>query len=148
MIRKLSLVVVLFWGGVGLIALADGRHSSGRPLPKMPEINRPILFNSPQADRILTALQVFPADNPWNTDVSKWPLHPNSKNIIASIGADKPFRYNTDMRFILVPPVKRKSGSTSRPTPTNRTRGHSQYPTICPLKVGRLTTNTRRRCAA
>ena len=29
---------------------------------------------------------VFPADNPWNTDVSSWPVHPNSANFIASIG--------------------------------------------------------------
>ncbi len=77
MIRKQYLVVVLFWSGAALIVLADDKHPSGRPLPKMPEINRPVMFNTPEADRILAALQVFPADNPWNTDVSKWPLHPN-----------------------------------------------------------------------
>jgi hypothetical protein len=70
----------------------------------MPEITKPILFNTPEADRILEALQVFPPDNPWNADVSNWPLHPNSKNIIASIGPEKPFRYNLDMGFVLVPP--------------------------------------------
>ena len=32
--------------------------------------------------------QVFPADNPWNTDISSYPVHPNSANFIASIGAD------------------------------------------------------------
>ena len=70
----------------------------------MPEIARPILFDTPEADRILEALQVFPPDNPWNRDVSAWPLHPNSSRIIASIGADKPLRYNPDMGFVLVPP--------------------------------------------
>jgi Big-like domain-containing protein len=30
---------------------------------------------------------VFPANNPWNTDVSSWPVHPNSANFIASIGS-------------------------------------------------------------
>jgi hypothetical protein len=30
--------------------------------------------------------QVFPADNPWNTDISAYPVHPNSANFIASIG--------------------------------------------------------------
>ncbi|WP_158602359.1 stalk domain-containing protein [Cohnella endophytica] len=34
------------------------------------------------------ALQVFPKDNPWNTDISKYPVHPNSKQFIASIGAN------------------------------------------------------------
>ena len=54
---------------------------------KMPPITKPILFCTPEADAICSALEVFPADNPWNQVVSDWPLHPNSKNIIASIGA-------------------------------------------------------------
>jgi hypothetical protein len=29
---------------------------------------------------------VFPADNPWNTDISDYPVHPNSDNYVASIG--------------------------------------------------------------
>ena len=70
----------------------------------MPEITRPVPFDTPEADRILEALQVFPPDNPWNRDVSAWPVHPDSRKIIASIGPDKPMRYNPDMGFILVPP--------------------------------------------
>lgn len=31
---------------------------------------------------------VFPADNPWNTDISEYPVHPNSDAYIASISAD------------------------------------------------------------
>jgi hypothetical protein len=31
-------------------------------------------------------LQIFPADNPWNTDISKEQTDPNSDNLIASIG--------------------------------------------------------------
>ncbi len=31
--------------------------------------------------------QVFPADNPWNTDISGYPVHPDSDAFIASIGA-------------------------------------------------------------
>jgi hypothetical protein len=70
---------------------------------KMPAITRPVLFNTPEADAILSALEVFPPDNSWNQVISDWPLHPNSSNIIASIGPEKPFRYNPDMGFILVP---------------------------------------------
>lgn len=33
-------------------------------------------------------IQVFPADNPWNTDISNEDADPNSDNIIASIGND------------------------------------------------------------
>jgi hypothetical protein len=34
----------------------------------------------------LSELQVFPPNNPWNTDISNYPVHPNSANFIASIG--------------------------------------------------------------
>ncbi len=34
-------------------------------------------------------MQIFPLDNPWNTDISGYPLHPNSDHFIASIGAEK-----------------------------------------------------------
>jgi len=33
-------------------------------------------------------LLIFPADNPWNTDISKESVDPNSDNIIAGIGSD------------------------------------------------------------
>jgi hypothetical protein len=69
-----------------------------------PKIEAPILFNTPEADRILADLQVFPPDNPWNEDISGLPLHPNSKNLVASVGLDKPLAYNLDMGFVLVPP--------------------------------------------
>lgn len=35
----------------------------------------------------IAGCQVFPADNPWNRDISKDPLHPNSATYVASIGA-------------------------------------------------------------
>ncbi|MBL8232794.1 MAG: hypothetical protein JNL98_30120 [Bryobacterales bacterium] len=72
--------------------------------PAMPRITQPVLFGAPEADRILSALQVFPPDNPWNRDISNRPVHPDSARIIASIGADKPLGYNLDMNFVIVPP--------------------------------------------
>jgi hypothetical protein len=33
---------------------------------------------------------VFPADNPWNTDISKLPVHPESQVWLESVGLDKP----------------------------------------------------------
>ena len=71
---------------------------------KMPKITRPVEFNSPEADAILSALEIYPPDNAFNQLIDDWPLHPNSSNIIASIGADKPFRYNPDMGFVIVSP--------------------------------------------
>jgi hypothetical protein len=74
----------------------------------MPSIVRPVMFDTPEADAILSALEVFPPDNPWNQVVSDWPVHPNSQNLIASIGPQKPLRCNTDMGFILVPPNQKR----------------------------------------
>ena len=57
-------MLTLFMGSLIVI------HSSWRPgavspvdipadRPKMPEVTRPVLFNTPEADKILAALQVF-----------------------------------------------------------------------------------------
>lgn len=73
-----------------------------------PLLTKPLMFDTAAADAILANLQVFPANNAWNRDITNWPLHPNSANIIASIGPDKVFRYNTDMAFVLVPSTQRK----------------------------------------
>jgi hypothetical protein len=116
MIRKLLLCGFLFACAVGASVSCSERReespgdkpSSERTRSKVPEISKPVMFDTPEADRLLESLQVFPADNPWNTDISKWPLHANSKKIIASIGENKPFRYNPDMSFILVPPDQKK----------------------------------------
>lgn len=37
----------------------------------------------------LAGCPIFPADNPWNQDVSKLPVHPNSATYINSIGASR-----------------------------------------------------------
>jgi len=75
---------------------------------KMPAITAPVLFNTPEADAILSALEVYPPDNAWNLVVEDWPLHANSKNLVASVGVDKPLRYNPDMGFVLVPPDQKR----------------------------------------
>ena len=61
------------------------------------------MFNTPKADKILAALQVFPPDNPWNEDISKRPVLSNSAAMIATIGPAKKLAYNRDMSFIMVP---------------------------------------------
>jgi len=75
---------------------------------KMPKIDKPVMFDTPEADAILTALEIFPADNPWNTEIESWPLHSKSRELIESVGANKPLRYNPDMAFILVSPDQNK----------------------------------------
>ena len=85
------------------VKLAHAIEAAGkRPHQQSP--TTPLLFDTPEADNVLRTLQVFPADNPWNEDISKRPVHPDSAAIIRSIGADKPLGYNLDMNFVLVPP--------------------------------------------
>jgi hypothetical protein len=89
-----------------LISCSDGMRSQAQQA--IPEIKQPVMFNTPEADRILSALQVFPRNNPWNEDISNRPVRANSKNIIDSVGAEKPLAYNSDMGFILVPPDQKR----------------------------------------
>jgi hypothetical protein len=102
---------------LALAACAPEAASAPKPPPPAPPAPKPpapppapatIRFDSPEADAVLEKLQVFPPDNPWNEDVRGWKVHPDSKAIVASIGADKPLRYNPDMAFILVPPGQKR----------------------------------------
>ena len=70
----------------------------------VPKFDKPLQFDTPEADAVLSALEVFPPDNPWNIPVDEWPVAANSKAMIAAIGGTKPLRYNADMGFVLVPP--------------------------------------------
>jgi len=92
-------------GSVMMAALAAAAPPA-RPL--MPKITHPVLFDTPEADAILAALQVFPPDNPWNQDISGMPVHRDSARMIASIGADKSLGYNLDMGFVIVPPDQKR----------------------------------------
>lgn len=109
-------------------------YAAERATPKVPPITRPVMFDTPEADKILEALQVFPPDNPWNTDVSNWPVHPNSKNIVASIGSEKPFRYNTDMGFVLVPPNQKRVEVKLVSYPDESDKGPYPVPDSMPIE--------------
>ena len=92
------------------------------------------MFDTPEADAILSAMQIFPADNPWNADVSLWPLHPNSAAIVASIGTEKPLRYNPDMAFILVPPDQKKVELALTEYPDESDKGPFPLPDNLPIE--------------
>jgi hypothetical protein len=92
---------------VAAAAFATARISS-QTRPSLPPIKHPVLFDTPECDRIMAALQVFPPDNAWNRDISGMPVHRDSKIIVAAAGADKPLRYNLDMGFIIVPPDQQR----------------------------------------
>jgi hypothetical protein len=100
-------------GGPSIMAEEQGNVSLRLPSGAVaqtpaPRITQPVMFNTPEADRILSELQIFPPDNPWNEDISKQPVASNSTTLIASVGPDKSLAYNFDMAFILVPPDQKR----------------------------------------
>ena len=50
----------------------------------------------------VSALEVLPPDNPWNTRVDDWTVAENSAAMIALIGKEKPLRGNDDMENIVI----------------------------------------------
>jgi hypothetical protein len=101
---------------------------------KPTSVTTPIMFNTARADAVLTALEVFPPDNPWNQRVDRWPLHPNSKAIIASVGRDKPLRYNPDMAFIIVPPDQKRIPVKITAYPDESDKGPYPLPDNVPIE--------------
>ncbi|HLY08488.1 MAG TPA: hypothetical protein VKW04_04180 [Planctomycetota bacterium] len=89
---------------VGTGWLAAQESPPEKDLPPLPAMAKPVMFNTPEADAILSALRVLPKNNPWNEDISGRPVHPDSDRIVASVGAKRRIGYNLDMGFILVPP--------------------------------------------
>ncbi|MDP6544433.1 MAG: ThuA domain-containing protein [Phycisphaerae bacterium] len=102
--------------------------------PKSPTVTKPIMFNTPRADAVLGALKVFPPDNPWNQRVDRWPLHPNSKTIVASVGRSKPLRYNPDMAFVIVPPNQKRIGVQITAYPGESDKGPYPVPDNVPIE--------------
>ena len=112
-----------------------------RSRPPLPPITAPIQFGTPEADRILEALQVFPPDNAWNQDISKLPVDANSAQIIASIGADKPLGYNLDMGFVIVPPNQKRVPVRLLEYPNESDPGPYPVPDNAPIENWPLAVN-------
>ncbi|MFN0050860.1 MAG: hypothetical protein ACKV0T_01630 [Planctomycetales bacterium] len=133
---------VMVGGSAGFVArlgLAQEQEATSPRLERiraasMPSITKPVLFDTPEADAICSALEVFPPDNPWNIPVEDWPKHPQSKAIVASIGADKPLRYNADMAFVLVPPDQPKIPVRIVDYPAESDKGPFPVPEETPIE--------------
>ena len=97
-------------------------------------LTKPVPFNTPEADAIVRQLAVYPPDNPWNADVSQWPLHPKSAAIIAAIGAAKPLRYNPDMAYVLVPPNQKRVDVKIVSCPDESDKGPFPVPDNVPIE--------------
>jgi hypothetical protein len=133
-IALLTVAIGLLPPALGRYADRPAKHSSGRDLPPTPEIKKPVMFNTPEADKVLAAMQVFPANNPWNEDISRLPLLKNSKEMVAGIGAEKPLAFNWDMSFILVPPDQKKVDVKIVSYPDESDRGPYPVPDNAPIE--------------
>jgi len=54
------------------------------------EPEQPAQAKAPSLKTKFGDVEILPADNPWNRDVSKLPVHPSSADYLGSIGLDKP----------------------------------------------------------
>jgi len=91
-----------------LLSQAERINQEGRILGAAPVVTNATLFNTPQADAIVSAMQIFPVISAWNEDISRRPLLPNSDAMIAQISADlastrRTLRAFQEMNFVLVP---------------------------------------------
>ncbi|MFI4942589.1 MAG: hypothetical protein ACHP85_04950 [Burkholderiales bacterium] len=94
---------------LGLLVLTSAALAlAAASRPELPKVTTSLMFDTPEADAVLAALQVFPPDNWWNRDVSGLPVHVDSERMIASIGPQKPLEYNLDMGFVIVPPDQKR----------------------------------------
>ena len=108
---------------------------------KPPDITAPVLFDTPEADGILTTLQVFPPDNPWNEKIADRPVDPMSEAIVRSIGRDLPLGFNLDMNFIIVPPSQKRVPVRVLLYPQQSDPGPFPIPDSAPIENWPLTHN-------
>ncbi len=88
------------------IAIAGCAQPAART-QEIPEIHHPVLFFSPEADKIIEALQVFPPTSAYNEDITDRPVARNSDAMISG-EFNKTFGYNLDMGFVIVPADQKK----------------------------------------
>jgi hypothetical protein len=105
--RKFRLGLALVMSSSVSVAAERFNHD-GRLLPPQSNVYHAVLFNTPEADAILASMQILPVDNPWNEDISRRPLLPNSDAMIARIMSDlsssrRTMRAFQEMNFVLVP---------------------------------------------
>src|SRR6516225_1461655 len=104
-------------GAAAVVLAAEGAR------PPLPRITKPIQFDTPEADAVMAALQVFPSDNWWNRDISALPVHADSAKMIAATGADSdPGRRSA--RKLAAPPQREPEGAAASGRDARRVPAH------------------------
>ena len=91
-----------------LYAANERINQEGRILGLLPAVTNAILFNTTNADAVVSAMQIFPVTNPWNECISNRPVLPNSDAMMAQIASDlgasrAVLTPEFEMNFVLVP---------------------------------------------
>lgn len=99
---------IILWLSLPFGLNAQRINHAGRILGNPPSVTNAVLFNTPEADDIVSRLQIFPPDNAWNEDISRRPLLTNSTAMVSQIAADlqasrRGIRAFFEMNFALVP---------------------------------------------
>jgi hypothetical protein len=123
-----------------VVCAAAAAPTVAPPVPKVP-----VLFDTPEADRLLEGLQVFPPDNPWHEDVSDRPVAPDSAAIVASIGSGGHLGYNLDMNYVIVPPDQPKVPVRLLDYPDESDPGPFPVPPNAPIENWPMQVNESRR---
>src|SRR5271169_4356923 len=87
---------------------AERINQEGRILGALPGVTNSILFNTTNADAVVSAMQIFPATNPWNECISNRPVLVNSDAMITQINADvgssnRKLKLFQEMNYVVVP---------------------------------------------
>ena len=91
------------------LAFAERINQEGRILGPPPVVTNPILFNTTNADTVVSAMQIFSVTNPWNEDISRRPLLANSDAMITQINSDvgsasnRKLKLFQEMNYVLAP---------------------------------------------
>ena len=88
--------------------LAERINQEGRILGNLPAVTNSILFNTTNADTVVSAMQIFPVTNPWNECISNRPVLTNSDammmNILTNVGSShRILELFQEMNYVLVP---------------------------------------------
>jgi hypothetical protein len=99
---------LLVWLASALPGTAERINQEGRILGSLPVVTNAILFNTSNADAVVSAMQIFPVTSPWNECISNRPVLANSDAMIAQINSDvgsshRKLELFQEMNYVLVP---------------------------------------------
>jgi hypothetical protein len=106
--RSRLVIAAAVLAGVLRLDAAERINQEGRILGPLAVVTNSILFDTTNADAVVSTMQIFPVTSAYNEDVSRLPLATNSSEIITQISTDlsssrQTLRLFQEMNYVLVP---------------------------------------------